>query len=323
MNAKQVLVTGGAGYIGSHVNKLLSESGYDTVTADNLVNGSEEAVKWGRLEKVDLGDIESLKHLFSEYNFDTVFHFAAYAYVGESVKDPARYYRNNVVNTINLLDAMQQHEVKRLIFSSSCATYGVPDSIPIKEDAPQNPINPYGRTKLVMEQAIKDYYAAYGLEYCCLRYFNAAGADPDGEAGESHTPETHLIPLVLAAADCGHPVDVYGTDYPTGDGSCIRDYIHVSDLADAHVRAMEYLKSGGESRCINLGNGAGSSVFEIIEAAKRVTGRGIHINPCERRAGDPPELVGSAELAKTLLGWKPRFGDIKTIIRHAWTWYMS
>jgi len=319
-----ILITGGAGYIGSHVNKLLYESGRDTVVLDNLVYGHAGAVKWGKLVKTDLGDIDKLKSLFDEYKFDTVFHFAAYAYVGESVKDPARYYRNNVVNTINLLDAMREHSTKRMIFSSSCAIYGVPQSVPIKEDAQQNPINPYGRTKLMMEQLFEDYRAAYGLDYCCLRYFNAAGADPGGEIGENHTPETHLIPLVLAAAaDSKNALDVFGTDYPTRDGSCIRDYVHVSDLAMAHLLAMKYLQNGGESRCINLGNGAGFSVLEVIDAAKRVTGQDIHINLCGRRAGDPPELVGSAESAKKLLGWKPQFSDIDTMIEHAWIWHQN
>ena len=318
-----ILITGGAGYVGSHVNKLLYEKGYETVVADNLVYGHKEAVKWGKLEIVDLADIDLLRDLFRKYDFDTVFHFAAYAYVGESMKEPAKYYRNNVVNTINLLDVMRECDTKRIIFSSSCATYGIPASVPIKEDAPQNPINPYGRTKLMMEQALRDYHEAYGIKYCCLRYFNAAGADPDGEIGERHDPETHLIPLVLAAADESKSVNVFGSDYPTADGSCIRDYIHVSDLADAHVRAMDYLEKGNQSCCINLGNGSGVSVFEIIEAAKRVTGSNIRVNISPRRPGDPPVLVGSAELAKEKLGWEPKFTDIDIIIDHAWRWHQK
>ena len=317
-----ILITGGAGYIGSHVNKLLNESGHETIVADNLVNGHAEAVKWGRLEVVDLADTDKLRLLFDKYRFDTVFHFAAYAYVGESVEKPAKYYRNNVVNTINLLDAMREYHSKRIIFSSSCATYGIPESVPIKEDAVQNPINPYGRTKLMMEQLLSDYNDAYGIDYCCLRYFNAAGADPDGEIGEKHEPETHLIPLVLAAAaDDKKSINVYGSDYPTKDGSCIRDYIHVRDLADAHVKAMDHLNKGNKSGCINLGNGSGVSVFEIIDAARRVTGNDIRVNISPRRPGDPPELVGSAELAEKLLGWKPQFTDIDTIISHAWSWH--
>jgi UDP-glucose 4-epimerase len=318
----RILITGGAGYIGSHINKLLAEKGYETIVADNLIYGHKEAVKWGKLEVVDLADIDMLRDLFGKYGFDTVFHFAAYAYVGESVIEPAKYYRNNVVNTINLLDVMREFNSKQIIFSSTCATYGIPASVPIKEDALQNPINPYGRTKLMMEQILKDYHEAYGVEYCCLRYFNAAGADPGGEIGEKHDLETHLIPLVLdAAADENKLVNVFGSDYPTADGSCIRDYIHVSDLADAHVRAMDYLTGGNESRCINLGNGSGVSVFEIIEAAKRVTERDIRVNISPRRPGDPPVLVGDAELAKEVLGWKPQYTDIDTIISHAWQWH--
>ena len=319
-----ILITGGAGYIGSHVNKLLNENGYKTVVIDNLIAGHAEAVKWGTLETADLNDSERLLFLFDKYRFDTVFHFAAYAYVGESVKEPARYYRNNVVNTINLLDAMKEFNSKRIVFSSTCATYGIPKRIPIKEDALQNPINPYGRTKLMMEQILKDYNEAYDIEYCCLRYFNAAGADPDGEIGENHDPETHLIPLILdAAADESKSISIFGTDYPTADGSCIRDYIHVSDLADAHVRAMDYLVGGNKSCCINLGNGTGFSVFEVIDAARRVTGKNIRVNISPRRQGDPPELVGSAGLAEKLLGFKPRFNDIDTIIDHAWRWHQK
>jgi UDP-glucose 4-epimerase len=319
-----ILITGGAGYIGSHVNKLLNKNGYKTIIADNLVCGHAEAVKWGTLHVVDLADTEKLRDIFSRYRFDTVFHFAAYAYIGESVKEPAKYYRNNVVNTINLLDVMREYGSKRIIFSSTCATYGIPTSVPIKEDAPQNPINPYGRSKLIIEQLLRDYSDAYGIKYCCLRYFNAAGADPDGEIGEKHNPETHLIPLALnAAADESKSLNVFGTDYPTSDGSCIRDYIHVCDLADAHVQAMDYLIRSNESRCFNLGNGSGLSVFEIIDSVKRVTGSNFRVNISPRRPGDPPVLVGSSELAKEILGWKPKFTDIDTIVNHAWQWSRS
>jgi len=317
-----ILITGGAGYIGSHINKLLSESGHETIVFDNLIRGHAEAVKWGKLENCDLGDIGKLKLLFDRYQFDTVFHFAAYAYVGESMANPAKYYRNNVANTVNLLDVMLENGTKHIVFSSSCATYGVPQSVPIKESTEQNPISPYGRTKLIMEQILSDYSTAYGLRYICLRYFNAAGADPSGEIGECHDPETHLIPLVLdAAADSRKTINVFGTDYPTRDGSCIRDYIHVSDLARAHILAMKYLKNGGENCCINLGNGAGISVFEIIDAVRRITGKDICINLCDRRPGDPPELIGSAEMAKNLLGWEPHLSDVDTIIRDAWRWH--
>jgi UDP-glucose 4-epimerase len=319
-----ILITGGAGYIGSHVNKLLSESGYETVVIDNLIYGHEEAALWGTLEIADLNDTDKLRALFDKYRFETVFHFAAYAYVGESVEEPAKYYRNNVVSTINLLDVMREFHTKRIVFSSSCATYGIPSGVPIKEDAPQNPINPYGRSKLMMEQILRDYNEAYGIDYCCLRYFNAAGASPDGETGEWHEPETHLIPLILdAAEDESRAVCIFGSDYPTKDGSCIRDYIHVMDLANAHVLAMDYLIEGKDSCCINLGNGAGVSVFEVVDAARRVTGRDVRVNISPRRPGDPPELVGSAEKARALLGWEPQYKDIDTIIRHAWLWHQK
>ena len=319
-----ILVVGGAGYIGSHINKMLNQKGFETLIFDNLVYGHKEAVKWGRLEIGDLADTERLDEIFTNNKIDAVFHFAAYAYVGESVGNPSKYYNNNVVNTIHLLDAMVKHNVKYIVFSSTCATYGVPEEMPITEKMNQNPINPYGQSKLMIEKILADYHNAYGLNYCCLRYFNAAGADPDGEIGESHTPETHLIPLVLAAAAGDREnIKVFGTDYPTRDGSCIRDYIHVTDLADAHLRAMDYLKNGGESTCMNLGNCIGNSVLEVIEAAKEVTGKEIPVVLDERRAGDPPTLVGSAQKAEELLGWKPQYGDIKEILKHAWNWYCN
>ena len=319
-----ILVVGGAGYIGSHINKMLNQKGYETLIFDNLVYGHKEAVKWGRLEIGDLADTERLDEIFANNKIDAVFHFAAYAYVGESVGNPSKYYNNNVVNTIHLLDAMVKHNVKYIVFSSTCATYGVPEEMPITEKMNQNPINPYGQSKLMIEKILADYHNAYGLNYCCLRYFNAAGADPDGEIGESHTPETHLIPLVLAAAAGDREnIKVFGTDYPTRDGSCIRDYIHVTDLADAHLRAMDYLKNGGESTCMNLGNCIGNSVLEVIEAAKEVTGKDIPVVLDERRAGDPPTLVGSAQKAEELLGWKAQYGDIKEILKHAWNWYCN
>lgn len=317
-----ILVVGGAGYIGSHINKMLHNSGYDTVVYDNLVYGHKEAVKWGTLEVGDLADIERLDAIFTKYNIEAVFHFAAYAYVGESVANPSKYYHNNVANTLNLLDAMVKHNVKYIVFSSTCATYGEPEKMPITEDMKQNPINPYGASKWMVERILADYRKAYDINYCCLRYFNAAGADPEGEIGESHNPETHLIPLVLAAAAGDREnIKVFGTDYDTRDGSCIRDYIHVTDLADAHLRAMDYLKKGGESTCMNLGNCTGNSVFEVIEAAKKVTGKEIPVFMDERRPGDPPTLVGSAQKAEELLGWKPKYGDIEVILEHAWKWY--
>ena len=264
-----ILVVGGAGYIGSHINKRLYQKGCETVVFDNLVYGHREAVRWGILETGDLSDTERLEEIFEKYNIDMVFHFAAYAYVGESVTEPSKYYNNNVANTLHLLDTMVKYHVKTIVFSSTCATYGIPADMPVTEDMEQKPINPYGASKLMIERILSDYHKAYGLNYCCLRYFNAAGADPEGEIGESHNQETHLIPLILAAAAGDREaVKVFGTDYPTRDGSCIRDYIHVTDLADAHLLAMDYLQRGGESLCMNLGNCKGNSVLEVIEAAR-------------------------------------------------------
>lgn len=317
-----ILITGGAGYIGSHINKMLAQKGYETLVFDNLVYGHREAVKWGVLEIGDLADEKRLDEIFEKYPIDSVFHFAAYAYVGESVTAPSKYYNNNVANTLHLLDTMKKHDVKHMVFSSTCATYGVPQQMPITEEMEQKPINPYGASKRMIERILSDYQKAYGLNYCCLRYFNAAGADPDGEIGESHDPETHLIPLILAAAAGDREsIKVFGMDYPTRDGSCIRDYIHVTDLADAHLRAMDYLKRGGESTCMNLGNCVGNTVLEVIEAAKKVTGREIPVVLDKPRPGDPPALVGSAKKAEQLLGWKPKYGEISVILEHAWKWY--
>ncbi len=319
-----ILVTGGAGYIGSHINKMLHQNGYETVVFDNLIYGHKEAVKWGTLEIGDLADTDRMEEIFARYEIDAVFHFAAYAYVGESVENPAKYYNNNVANTLHLLDAMVKHGVRYIVFSSTCATYGIPEKIPIVEEMQQKPINPYGASKLMIERILDDYHNAYGLNYCCLRYFNAAGADPEGEIGESHTPETHLIPLILsAAAGDRENIRVFGTDYPTRDGSCIRDYIHVTDLADAHIRAMDYLKNGEESACFNLGNCTGNSVLEVIEAAREVTGKDFVVVFDKRRPGDPATLVGSAEKAEQILEWKPQYGDIKIILEHAWKWYCN
>lgn len=317
-----ILVVGGAGYIGSHTNKELNKRGYQTVIYDNLVYGHKESVKWGVLEVGDIADEARLEEIFQKYPIEAVIHFAAYAYVGESVGNPAKYYQNNVCNTVQLLEMMRKYNVNTIVFSSTCATYGVPEWVPITEDMPQQPINPYGATKLMVERIMADYHAAYGLNYCCLRYFNAAGADPEGEIGESHTPETHLIPLVLdAASGLRDSVSIFGTDYPTEDGTCIRDYIHVTDLADAHIRALEYLKQGGESGCFNLGNGNGDSVAHVIEAVKKVTGKEFTVKKEARRAGDPPALVGSAKKAQRILGWKPQYTEIETIIEHAWKWH--
>ena len=321
---KMVLVTGGAGYIGSHTNKALHLKGYQTVIYDNLVYGHRENVKWGILELGDLSEQQRLEEIFQKYSMEAVIHFAAYAYVGESVHNPSKYYSNNVVNTIKLLDMMQKYKVKDIVFSSSCATYGIPSQMPITEDIQQNPVNPYGRTKWMVEQILEDYKKAYGLHYCCLRYFNAAGADPDGEIGESHDPETHLIPLILdAASGKTSSVSILGTDYPTEDGTCIRDYIHVSDLADAHIRALEYLNHGGASACFNLGNGKGESVKHVIETVKKVTGKDFLVKEEPRRPGDPPILIGSSQKAQQALGWRPQYSEIETIIQHAWNWHQK
>lgn len=317
----RILVTGGAGYIGSHAGKALARAGHEPVVYDNLTNGHEWAVKWGPLERGDILDRERLSSVLEKHRPSAVIHFAAFAYVGESVENPAKYYRNNITGTLNLLDAMRASRIDKLVFSSTCATYGLPRSLPLREDNPQVPINPYGRTKLAIEQAIADYGHAYGLSSISLRYFNAAGADPEGEIGEQHDPETHLIPLVLqAAAGLRDSVTVYGGDYDTADGTCIRDYIHVSDLAQAHVLALGAL---GEKRGMvpyNLGIGRGISIREILEAAERVTGRTIrrHIGP--RRVGDPPALYADASLVRRELGWVPRHSDLSFIIETAWKW---
>lgn len=317
-----VLVCGGAGYIGSHINKLLAQNGYETIVFDNLIYGHREAVKWGEFIQGDLKNPEDLNQIFEKYHIDAVFHFAAYAYVGESVREPEKYYINNVANTLRLLRAMRKYNCDKIIFSSTCATYGEPKKTPITEDQEQKPINPYGASKLMVERIFKDYSAAYGLKFVILRYFNAAGADPDGEIGESHDPETHLIPLILDAASGKRPdIKVFGTDYPTPDGSCIRDYIHVYDLATAHLKALEYLNQGGTSDFFNLGNAAGTSVLEAIESVRRVTGRDFKVTMTDRRPGDPAKLTGSSEKARRVLGWEPVYGDIDTIVRHAWNWH--
>jgi UDP-glucose 4-epimerase len=319
-----ILVTGGAGYIGSHVNKELNKQGYDTVVLDNLSYGHDDFVKWGTLEHVDLSNSSEIRRVFQNYPIEAVMHFAAFTYVGESVEDPQKYYLNNFRNTLNLLEVMLEFEVKKIVFSSTCATYGDPLEIPITEDHPQNPINPYGRGKLMVEQVLSDYSQAYGLKYTSLRYFNAAGADPEGEVGENHQPETHLIPLILdAALGRRDDIKIFGTDYPTPDGTCIRDYIHVTDLADAHIKALKYLENGGESEVFNLGNGNGFSVKEVIEKAREVTKREIKSSETDRRPGDPPVLVGSSKKAREILKWQPKFDDLRQIISTAWEWHKT
>ncbi|GAB4144823.1 MAG: UDP-glucose 4-epimerase GalE [Cyanobacteria bacterium J069] len=326
-NKPTILVTGGAGYIGSHAVLSLQQAGYTVIVLDNLVYGHRELVEEvlkAELIVGEIGDRPFLDQLFASRAIDAVMHFAAYAYVGESVQDPAKYYRNNVVGTLTLLEAMQAAGVNKLVFSSTCATYGIPDVVPIPEDYPQNPINPYGATKLMIERVLKDFSAAYGLKSVIFRYFNAAGADPGGRLGEDHNPETHLIPLILQTAlGLREAIQVFGTDYPTPDGTCIRDYIHVTDLAAAHVLGLEYLLKGGDSSIFNLGNGSGFSVNEVIEAARRITGRPILVKESDRRPGDPPALIGSADRARQILGWQPQYSSIDDIISHAWNWHLK
>lgn len=319
-----ILVTGGAGYIGSHTCKALAAAGHQPVTFDNLVYGHREAVKWGPLEVGDLLDTPCITAVLEKYRPAAVLHFAAYAYVGESVTNPYKYYQNNVSGTLSLLQAMKQADVQTIVFSSTCATYGVPAIVPIPETLPQAPINPYGMSKLMVERILQDASAAYGLRAVALRYFNAAGADPEGEIGEAHDPETHLIPLVLDAAAGRRPhIQIYGTDYPTPDGTCIRDYIHVCDLADAHVLALEYLQNGGQTDFFNLGNGQGFSVRQIIDTAESVTKQKIPTQKSPRRQGDPPALVGDPERATNILKWKPKKSSVQTQIEDAWKWHQK
>jgi UDP-glucose 4-epimerase len=321
----KILVTGGAGYIGSHTILMLKQLGYEIIVLDNLVYGHQDLVEnILRVELVvgDVGDRALLDQLFKIHSIDAVIHFAAYAYVGESTSNPAKYYRNNVVNTLTLLEAMVAADVKRIVFSSTCASYGIPSCIPVPEEHPQNPINPYGASKLMVERILADFDHAYQLKSVCLRYFNAAGADPEGRLGEDHSPETHIIPLVLQVAlGIRESVSVFGTDYATPDGTCIRDYIHVMDLASAHILSLKYLLSDGMSDVFNLGNGQGFSVKQVIETAERVTGKSIAVIECDRRPGDPPVLVGSGEKARRVLGWRPQYGDLETILTHAWKWH--
>jgi UDP-glucose-4-epimerase GalE len=320
--SKSVLVTGGAGYIGSHACKVLARAGHLPVVFDNLSRGHREGVRWGPLVEGDLADRRRLAAALEEHRVSAVMHFAAFAYVGESVTDPALYYRNNLGGTLSLLEAMRKAAVDKIVFSSTCATYGTPDKVPVSENAPQRPVNPYGETKLAIERALHWYGQAYRLRSVSLRYFNAAGADPDGEIGELHEPETHLVPLVLQAALGRRPqIDIYGTDYPTPDGTAIRDYIHVQDLAEAHLRALEHLCAGRESAALNLGTGRGHSVREVIRVAEAVSGRRIAWRDTARRPGDPPVLVADPGLAAKLLGWRARVSDLETIMRTALAWH--
>lgn len=317
-----ILIVGGAGYIGSHINKELSKKGKKTLILDNLIYGHKEAVKWGEFIEADLNDKDKIRNIFQTYKISAVMHFAAFAYVGESVTNPQKYYQNNVINTINLLDVMIEFNVNNFIFSSTCATYGNPIEIPITESHPQNPINPYGQSKLMVEKILNDYSHAYDFNYVALRYFNAAGADIDCEIGEDHNPETHLIPLILdAALGKREDIKIFGSDYDTKDGTAVRDYIHVTDLADAHILALEYLLKGNKSNIFNLGNGDGYSVAEVIECARKVTKQEIKATKQDRREGDPDTLIGSAQKAKDVLGWNPRYPDLESILQTAWNWH--
>ena len=317
-----ILITGGAGYIGSQTNKHLNQKGYSTVVFDNLVYGHLSAVKWGSFMLGNLNDIEQIRLTFKKYKITSVMHFAAYAYAGESVKEPEKYYFNNVVNTLNLLKVMREFNVDKIIFSSSCATYGDPIEIPMTESHVHNPINPYGKIKLMIEKILLDYSQAYNLKYAILRYFNAAGADVSADIGEDRNPETHLIPLILdAAIGKSENIKIFGTDYDTDDGTAIRDYIHVSDIADAHILALKYIDSGGESDVFNLGNGNGYSVKEVIDMSKKVTKENITSIEKERRPGDPDRLIGSSMKAKEILGWEPKYCQLEGIIESAWKWH--
>lgn len=319
-----ILVTGGAGYIGSHTVRELVQKGHQVVVLDNLSKGHRGALEGVKLVQGDTADRGLLQGLFTEYEVEAVIHFAASSLVGESVRCPSEYYHNNVVKGLTLLDAMVESGVRHLVFSSTAAVYGEPQQVPIPEDHPTAPTNPYGETKLALEGAMRWYGEAYGLRYASLRYFNAAGADPAGDIGEDHDPETHLIPLVLKVALGQLPrLEVFGSDYPTPDGTCVRDYIHVNDLADAHVLALEALASGAPSTVYNLGNGNGYSVLEVIRAAEQVVGKPIAVKTGERRPGDPVALVAGSEKIKAGLGWKPRFTDLQAIIGTAWRWHSS
>jgi len=318
---KYVLVTGGAGYIGSHAAKALAARGFVPVTYDNLAYGHRWAVQWGPFVEGDIHDRAKLLDTIRRYKITTVMHFAAFTYVGESMAHPERFFNNNVIGSLVLFDAALEAGVRHVVFSSSCATYGTPDRIPISEDAPQSPDSPYGESKLIIERALRWYGTAHPISWTALRYFNAAGADPEGQLGEMHAPETHLIPLVLDAASGGRIVEVYGGDYPTRDGTCVRDYIHVTDLADAHVRALDYLINGGASMALNLGTGEGHTVSEVIRAVQAVTGRDVPYRMAGRRTGDPAVLVADARLAGKVLGWRPQLSSLKSIVSSAWNWH--
>jgi UDP-glucose-4-epimerase GalE len=322
-DARTVLVTGGAGYIGSHAAKALSRAGHKVVVYDNLVAGHREAIKYGAFVEGEIGDVAAVRDAIRRHRIFAVMHFAAFLDVGESTREPARYYRNNVIGALGVLEAMAAESVGYFVLSSTCATYGEPRETPIPETHPQHPINSYGETKLAIERALPHFERAHGLRWAALRYFNAAGADPDGEIGEYHVPEIHLIPRALDAANGGQGLQVFGDDYPTPDGTCLRDYIHVSDLADAHVRALDVLAAGGKSDAYNLGTGVPQSVRQVIETVERVTGRSVPWTLAPRRPGDPAALYAAVKKAQTELGWTPRLSDLESIVRTAWAWHQS
>lgn len=320
----RVLVTGGAGYIGGQTCKALAQAGHGPIVLDNLSTGHRSAVKWGPIIEGDLGDRDLVNGILRDYRIEGVLHFAASLLVGESMANPQKYFWNNFVNTLGLLDAMKANGVKHIVFSSSAATYGNPEKAPIPEDHPQRPVNPYGESKLFMERALHWYGVAYGLGWMALRYFNAAGADLEGQIGEEHDPETHLVPLVVQSALGQRPaVEIYGTDYPTPDGTAIRDFIHVADLAEAHVLALEHLAKGGKSTALNLGTGKGTSVLEVIKAVEKLSKSSVPAKKGPRRAGDPAVLVADPGKAHRILGWRPRHSDLHTIIESAWAWHSS
>ncbi|MEL6663446.1 MAG: UDP-glucose 4-epimerase GalE [Pseudomonadota bacterium] len=322
--SKSVLVTGGAGYVGSHCCKAFKAAGWDVTVFDNLSRGWRDMVKYGELIEGDILDRDALDRAISDVNPDAVAHFAAFSYVGESVTQPGMYYENNTLGTLNILNAMVAGEVGQLIFSSTCATYGVPDKVPMTEETPQSPINPYGWSKLFVEKILDDYDRAHSLKSVKLRYFNAAGADFDVEIGERHEPETHIIPLAIQGQlKDGFKLTVFGDDFDTRDGTCVRDYIHVMDLADAHLKALEYLQGGNNSNVFNLGTGTGTTVMEIVEAVERISGAPVERTIGPRREGDPPALVASADKARDVLGWVPQHSDIDTIISSAWNWHQK
>lgn len=319
---RAVLVTGGAGYIGSHVCKALASAGWTPIAYDDLSRGHRELVRWGPLEEGDVGDARRLAEVLRRWRPEAVMHFAARTEVGESVREPALYYAGNTAATLTLLEAARRHGVQGFVFSSTCATYGAPQRLPITEDLPQQPVSPYGWSKLMVERILADYGGAYGLRWAALRYFNAAGADPDGETGEDHRPETHLIPRALmAASGLADHLELFGTDWPTPDGTCLRDYVHVSDLARWHVAALEYLLAGGESVAVNLGTGLGHSVRQVLSAVETVTGRAVPLRISPRRPGDPPVLVADPSLARRLFAADPVHADMETIVATAWGWF--